>query len=491
MTTTADLVSRIHAADPGPGTLACFDYDGTVISGFSAAAFYDHRLRNLELGPVELVRTLLMAQRGIESPADFGAFLDLSLGAWRGRPQAELEELGDRLFRKVIASRLHPEVWQLVTAHKRMGHRVLLASSATHFQVDPMARELEADAVLCTEVEVDGEGRLTGRALGEPLWGPAKAVGLATYAEAEGGDLDRSFAYSNGAEDEPLLRCVGFPAAISPEPALRRVAHQEGWPVLDARKRGGRPGVTDLARTSAMYGGQLAGLGLGVGIGLLRRSRKAALDVAVGPGADVALALAGVDVEVVRGREHVWSARPCVFTINHQSGLDVPVVMSILRSGVTGVAKKEARNAPVFGQLLQLADCAFIDRSDTQKAKDALAPAVERLRRDGVSLCIAPEGTRSITPRPGPFKKGAFHIAMQAQVPMVPIVIRNAGELMWRDSQTVRPGTVEVVVLPPVDTSGWTVETIDEHVAEVRQLYLDTLADWPSAPSRLLPESVA
>ena len=88
---------------------------------------------------------------------------------------------------------------------------------------------------------------------------------------------------------------------------------------------------------------------------------------------------------------------------------------------------------------------------------------------------MAPEGTRSATPRPGPFKKGAFHIAIQAGVPMVPIVLENAGELMWRHDQTVRRGTVRAVVHPPIDTSTWSVDTLDDHVAQVRGVFLETL----------------
>jgi putative phosphoserine phosphatase/1-acylglycerol-3-phosphate O-acyltransferase len=84
-----------------------------------------------------------------------------------------------------------------------------------------------------------------------------------------------------------------------------------------------------------------------------------------------------------------------------------------------------------------------------------------------------------VTPRLGPFKKGPFHIAMQAEVPMVPIVFRNVGEVMWRGSQTLRPGRIEVVVLEPIDTSDWTRETISEHVADVRGRFLDVLEDWP------------
>jgi 1-acyl-sn-glycerol-3-phosphate acyltransferase len=100
-----------------------------------------------------------------------------------------------------------------------------------------------------------------------------------------------------------------------------------------------------------------------------------------------------------------------------------------------------------------------------------------------VSLVIAPEGTRTPTPRLAPFKKGAFHIAMQAGVPVVPIVIRNAGELMWRGSSVIRAGTIDVVVLPPVSTDGWSVEHLNEHVAGIRRQYEQTFEDW-LAPGR-------
>jgi 1-acyl-sn-glycerol-3-phosphate acyltransferase len=141
----------------------------------------------------------------------------------------------------------------------------------------------------------------------------------------------------------------------------------------------------------------------------------------------------------------------------------------------------------VLGQFFRLAGVAFIDRGDTGKAKSALAPAVAKLRDEAISLVIAPEGTRSATPRLGGFKKGAFHIAMQAEVPVVPIVIHNAGEVMWRGSQTLHGGTVNVTVLPPIDTSGWSAATIGAHVAEVREMYLDALAEPGPEDGRATP----
>jgi putative phosphoserine phosphatase/1-acylglycerol-3-phosphate O-acyltransferase len=88
---------------------------------------------------------------------------------------------------------------------------------------------------------------------------------------------------------------------------------------------------------------------------------------------------------------------------------------------------------------------------------------------------LAPEGTRTVSPTMAPFKKGAFHLAMQAGVPMVPIVIHNAGDVAPKGDFVFRSATVEVEVLPPVDTSDWTVETIADHVREVRNMFARTL----------------
>ena len=91
-----------------------------------------------------------------------------------------------------------------------------------------------------------------------------------------------------------------------------------------------------------------------------------------------------------------------------------------------------------------------------------------------------------MTPTVGPFKKGGFHLAMQAGVPIVPIVIRNAGEIMWRDAKIAQSGTIDVTVHPPIPTGGWRREDLDAAVARVQQLYIDTLEDWPAEPR---PES--
>jgi putative phosphoserine phosphatase/1-acylglycerol-3-phosphate O-acyltransferase len=192
---------------------------------------------------------------------------------------------------------------------------------------------------------------------------------------------------------------------------------------------------------------------------------------------EVALALAGVEMRV-QGEEHLWSDRPAVFVFNHQSSFDVVAISRLLRRDFTAVAKAELAHDPRFAPLAALVGVAYVHRGDPAQAREALAPVVDKLR-SGISLAIAPEGTRSATPTLGPFKSGAFHIAVEAQVPVVPVVIRNAGEIMWRASLVARPGTCDVAVLPPVPTGGLGPDDVHLLRDRVRGQFLETLADWP------------
>jgi putative phosphoserine phosphatase/1-acylglycerol-3-phosphate O-acyltransferase len=149
-------------------------------------------------------------------------------------------------------------------------------------------------------------------------------------------------------------------------------------------------------------------------------------------------------------------------------------MIKMLRRDMTGVGKQEVRRNPIFGPLFGVAGVVFIDRADTSKAIRALKPAVEALRQ-GRSLVIAPEGTRSPTPRLGRFKKGAFHIAMQAGVPIVPVVFRNVLDSLPKHALVLRPATIEAVVLPPVDTGGWKREHLDAEIEAIRNRYLEVL----------------
>src|SRR5215467_3971849 len=473
-----DLIASIEAGPKGAHIGAFFDFDGTLIDGYSLSAFARHHLRSLQVTPADLGRMLLTGIRGVTTEEDFEQFTVLSMHTWAGRSEDELAELGERLFVQGISGSLYPEGWRLVAAHRQAGHTVVLASSATRFQVEPAARAMGVEHILVSPVEIVN-GIATGRPGGPLLWRAGKAAAVRAFAGEHDIDLAESYAYSNGDEDVPFLQTAGRARAINPGPELEKAARHFGWPVARFRSRG-RPGVRDLARTAAGLAGMFGGFATGAALGAATGSRREAVDLGTTFAGELGSFLAGVRLEVYGG-EHL-AARPAVFLFNHQSQLDVLILAKLLRGGFTGVAKKELASSPGFGLMFRLADVAFVDRHDHEQAVKALAPAVQKLR-DGISLVIAPEGTRSPTPALGPFKKGAFHVAMQAGVPIVPIVIRNSGELMWRSARTIHSGTVQVAVLPPIPTIGWAPADLGAHVDEVRGQYLATLANWPTAGS--------
>ena len=470
------LVAEIEASPEGPQIGAFFDFDGTLIDGYSAVAYFRDRLLARDVGTSELLRSITESFNVEIRGRDVHRLVEVGVGALGGRSVEEIERTGERLFRKNIAQLIYPEARVLVDAHQRRGHTVVIASSALSFQVEAAAADLGITDVLCTRMG-SRDGILTGFVDGPILWGDAKAQAVRDFAPEHGIDLSRSYAYGNGAEDLAYLATVGNPRPLNPADGLVDAAAERGWSTARlSRPQHLTPEL--VARSVAAYGGVIAGFVAGVGLGLVNRDRRTALEVTASVGSELALAAAGVSMRVV-GAENLWAQRPAVFIFNHQSQLDVIVLAALLRNDFTGVAKKELKSDPMFAPLGWLADVAFIDRANTVEAKKALAPAVEALR-EGRSLAMAPEGTRSATPRLGAFKKGAFHVAMQAGVPVVPVVIRNAGELMPAHGVLISSGVLDVAVLPPVSTHGWTREDIGTEVERVRGMFLDTLAHWPT-----------
>jgi putative phosphoserine phosphatase/1-acylglycerol-3-phosphate O-acyltransferase len=471
-----DVIAGIKAGPGGHNVAAFFDFDGTLIQGYSANALIAHRARNFELGPDEFVRTMRAALGG---PLDEAAFKDLMLQGirgWVGRTDDELMELGEQLFAQEIAGALFHGTWRLVRAHQNRGHTVVIATSATRMQVQPMARELGIDHVLCTELETE-HGVLTGGIAGRPPWGDGKAAAVREFARTERIPLKNCHAYANGDEDVAFLDSVGFPHPINPGPDLARYAGERGWPVVRFRTKRSQFHPMALVRTTALLGSFAAAVGAGAIVGVLTNDSRGGVDLATSVFGRVAGQFGNIKFDVIGGQH--TTRRPAVFFINHQSTLiDALVTSRVVQRGFTVVAKAEVKQIPVLGQLLTLADVAFVDRSSTSKAVSALQPAVDKLRK-GVSIAISPEGTRSISPRIGAFKKGGFHLARDAGVPIVPIVIRNAGEIMWRNAKVAQEGTIEVVVHEPVPTANWTKGDLDEWVPRMRQLYIDTLDDWP------------
>jgi putative phosphoserine phosphatase/1-acylglycerol-3-phosphate O-acyltransferase len=473
-------IDEIRNGPAGPEIGAFFDFDGTLIEGYSAVALFQHRLKNFEIGPDEAVRTVRAALRGTSSLTEeqFVELVEAGIKGWAGRHEDDLSELGQRLFVKAIAKALFHDAWALVKAHQRRGHTVAIASSATRFQIEPMAHELGVQHILCTPLEVEN-GIVTGKIAGRSLWGPGKAAAVTAFAEQHEIDLAASHAYANGDEDVDFLSLVGHPHPVNPAKGLAREAEQRGWPVLRLEGGPGRFDPIPRIRTAGIYASFFASVGTGFTLGFINRDRRMGIDLSTTLFGQLGAAAGNVKIKI-QGAEHLWAHRPAVFLFNHQSSvMDMVVGARLIERDFTFVAKKEISKMPLFGQIFNMADVIWVDRSSTVRAVEAMQPAIDKLQ-SGLSVIIAPEGTRSVTPTVGRFKKGAFRMAMAAGVPVVPVVLRNAGELMWRDSQIAKSGTVDVVVHPPVYPAEWSVGELSKRIAEVRELYVQTLEDWPT-----------
>ena len=214
-----------------------------------------------------------------------------------------------------------------------------------------------------------------------------------------------------------------------------------------------------------------------IGVGLLTRNRRSGVNFFTSNWGRALLTTTGVNLNVL-GEENLTAKRPAVFIFNHRNQVDPVIAGKLVSDNFTSVGKKELENDPLMGTIGKLMDAAFIDRDNPKAAVEELKK-IEQLARKGLSIMVAPEGTRLDTTEVGPFKKGPFRMAMSAGIPIVPIVIRNAEVVAARDSSTFNPGTVDVAVFPPIPVDDWTVENLPERIEEVRQLYLDTLKNWP------------
>jgi putative phosphoserine phosphatase/1-acylglycerol-3-phosphate O-acyltransferase len=469
-------VAEIQASPEGPEIGAFFDLDGTLVAGFTGVLMTQDRLRRRQMSVGEFIG---MVQAGLNHQLGRSEFEDLiGKGArmLHGNSLSDLDELGERLFVQHVQKRIYPEMRAMVRAHMARGHTVVLSSSALTVQVDPVARFLGITNVLSNKFESDDDGLITGEVQQPVIWGPGKARAVQAFAAKNGIDLAKSYFYADGDEDVALMYLVGNPRPTNPAGKMEAVAIKRGWPVLRFSSRSGNSPVSQL-RTVAGIASMVPAAAGAVGLGLLTRNRRIGVNFFTSTWSRLLMASIGIDLNVI-GEENLTAQRPAVFIFNHRNQADPFIAGRLVSDNFTSVGKKELEKDPLMGTIGKMMDAAFIDRDDPQSAIESLHK-MEDLARKGLSILIAPEGTRLDTTEVGQFKKGPFRMAMATGIPIVPIVIRNAEVVAERNSSTFSAGKVDVAVFPPIPVDDWTTENLSDRIAEVRQLYLDTLKDWP------------
>lgn len=152
----------------------------------------------------------------------------------------------------------------------------------------------------------------------------------------------------------------------------------------------------------------------------------------------------------VQGLEGLDRKQPYVFVSNHQSTIDIPTLFMALPWNTRFVSKKALMYVPFLGWYMWLAKFIFVDRGNRKTAIASLDKAAQQIR-DGISIIVFAEGTRSPDLTVKPFKKGPFALAMKAGVPLVPVAIEGSGQLMPKNRWVITPGPIKVLVGKPID----------------------------------------
>ncbi|HWJ81949.1 MAG TPA: HAD-IB family hydrolase [Nocardioides sp.] len=255
-------VETALAQPSDPAAAAFFDVDNTVMQG--ASIF--HLARGLYRRKFFTTRDILGAAykqayfriAGVEDPEHVAEARNSALAFIAGHTVTELEEIGEEIFDEAMAHRIWPGTRALAQMHLDQGQRVWLVTAAPIEIASLIARRLGLTGALGT-VSEHVDGVYTGRLVGEMLHGPAKAEAIKALAQREGLDLSRCSAYSDSANDLPMLGLVGDPCAINPDPKLRAYAREHGWRIRDYRT-GRKAARAGLVLGSAASGAAVAGL---------------------------------------------------------------------------------------------------------------------------------------------------------------------------------------------------------------------------------------
>ncbi|EHQ87711.1 lysophospholipid acyltransferase family protein [Desulfosporosinus youngiae] len=177
--------------------------------------------------------------------------------------------------------------------------------------------------------------------------------------------------------------------------------------------------------------------------------------------------LAGVKV-VTKGEEHI-PAGPILFVSNHQGNFDIPILIGYIDKPKAFIAKIELQKLPIIQTWMTHLKCVFMDRSDIRQSLKVINQAADHLK-NGYSMVIFPEGTRSKGKALGEFKPGSLKLALKAGVPIVPVAIQGSYRIMEENGFRIKPAHVEISIFDPIPTAGLSKEQAAELPERVRRI---------------------
>ncbi len=221
---------------------AFFDLDKTLMAGSSGMQFARVATRHGVVGRRQLaswaVEHLRYRLRGTTDERTTEV-LRVARDLISGVPARSLERMNPEVMAAILP-RVYPQMLDEVYAHQDAGRATFIVSAAGNGVVEPLAAVLGMDGGIGTRYEVDGDGAFTGRFDGPFVYGPGKVEAMEAFAAEHGIDLAESYAYSDSLSDLPMLRAVGHPVAVNPDPALAEIAQAEGWQTMRFERLGRR-----------------------------------------------------------------------------------------------------------------------------------------------------------------------------------------------------------------------------------------------------------
>ena len=401
------------------GGAAFFDLDRTLLRGASGPTL-SAAMRELGVLPPggvpgegvifgifdligETRPSMMMARQGVR----------LSKG-W----DADAVAAAGQLAAERLVDQIQPYARQEMAMHREAGRPIVIATTSPDDMVRPLAQLLGFDDVIATRYG-RSDGVFTGEVDGHYVWGKGKLDAVAEWAEANGCDLDESWAYSDSWYDQPMLGAVGHPVAVNPDPRLAMAATVRRWPIrfFDAPEGVVRvAGIEPQQAVMAFVRPEMA--------------PYARFDIA--------------------GTEHIPAEGPALIAANHRSYFDIlAIALALAKAGRVGrfLGKREVFSAPVVGQIASALGGIPVDRGTGSDAPlEAAAGALDA----GEVIVILPEGT---IPRGPAFfdpelsgRPGVARLAAMADVPVVPLCLWGT-ERVWPRSS--RLPNIANVVRPP------------------------------------------
>ncbi|MCP4437229.1 MAG: HAD-IB family hydrolase [Actinomycetia bacterium] len=451
---TDDRTDSDPSAEPTSGApqgAAFFDLDRTLLIGASGP-YISEALRHVGLlsggsNPLESLVFKVFNTIGETRPA----MLITRQGARLAKGWSlDLVRAAADMAAEPLAEAVVPYAKPIFEEHRAAGRRLVIATTTPVDLVKPLADALGFDDVIATRYGQQ-EGRYDGTIDGMFIWGRDKAKAVAEYAEANGIDLDASYAYSDSFYDVPLLSVVGHPTAVNPDPRMLAMATLRRWPVMHLDVPDGVPKFLGVEPQQAMQ--------------YLAQPQ--------------AFPYVRFDIE---GLERIPLHGKSILVANHRSYFDpLAVGFTLARRGrtVRFLGKKEVFDAPVVGDIAAAMGGIRVDRGT---GSDEPLHAAEEALAAGEMVAVMPQGT---IPRGPAFfdpelkgRWGAVKLAHATGAPIVPVGIWGT-ERVWPRSSKVpnvanvlAPPTVRIRVGEPVDIKG---DDLDEDTAAMMAAIVDLL----------------